>query len=1204
MKNHLKSILKQEDTVLFIGSGVSLWSGLPTWSGLIKELVDYVKSKGLDSKLVEQELARGELLQAASYGFDKMTKPQIAEFVRGASRLGIAKPHDIHQKIINLGPKCYVTTNYDKLLESSFQKWQPGSHYRTVINRQLVEIAEIVGARSSNFLFKLHGDAENSESIVLTREQYRALNTGGELHHALEAIKTLMVSRPFVYIGFGLRDLDFLYVKDLLQNTYMGGARDHYAIMANVSEQEKDYWRRNFGIHLIGYETILDATGKHDHSQLLNLLDELNSVEEIEVKPNPSINAEFILSLTRYASKYARLDNVKNHIPIIVDRVQEKRNVENDLSFYRYSGKEVGDLLDNGPSKLILIGLPGSGKSYALRQSVSRLGSILNKACLEDPFQFTSIIIPIFGDLKLYKGNIKNLLESTLPAGINLDFLLANFKVKIYLDAFNEMPREFIEGNHWDSDFADFKKNINNTSLIITSRTKDGLDGLEMPIFSLDSIERKFVESKIKKVGIKLKGIFKEDVFEILRRPFFYKLVFESNFKIDSETSPKKIYVDLLSLIYTKFKTRFRVKLNLELILSIVALEAIDSGEEAFKVQKLRNYLSEEIIQQNIQSLTPDDVINWLVSQEFLIPIVGERISFFHQSVTEFLAATNLAKTFELNPSILKEKLNFRHWDQALFLTLGSLDKARANQFLEAVIEIDFELALSAVRYMEGSTKEITERLLVEIENQAKSIDRLPYGISHCLEYKLPIEKFHAKTLRKIVNLGDSIGGVAMCRLLELFGKEFKKEAFELLVKNYKDFNFCNSVGRQLQKLITVSDLPKLKLMTDKIQKKVELAKMKEYDGIESGIGRLLIDIDPDKVYKTFYNKKLPENKQKVNIGVLCEFLTSNGTNDSLQIAAELLSFGITNVLSDIYFITSYSTEEDNLDYSVFTDKHINIIITELKNSSNENSSWALCALRNICQKRNEFIRLVEEKAKKTSGILKAALLYSITFNNDYSKTFEALGTLLNLSRIKLLKEPMPLVSHMDELSWNGNETLFVKLIKLQDLNLAYCLCDMIYEKESYYSDTTMDIGTIGWWLEWSMKANRTRTGDWFFSDRISSFLGRYTSKEKQLEFINELNNPQSKYRRILARTILAKFNNLTIDMLSEETISFLLEDLKKVDISAWNSGLIGRIATESFVTNRLLPLLKNAKGKFRKNLLIVIDVIGKRHGRRYTYTK
>ncbi len=249
----LKQVLAQEDTVLFIGSGISLWSGLPSWGGMIEKLAQFVESAGGKADLVRAEAHKGDLLQAASYGFDKLTKQQIGNFIRTACCYGIAKPSEIHRKIVSLGPRCFVTTNYDNLIEESLRQWLPDRFFRPpVTNRHLTETAEVVHARAIDFIFKPHGDAADSESIILTREQYRQLLPGGERQAALESLKILLVSRPVVYLGFGLRGPDFIYVRDLLSNTYKGGTRDHYAIMADVSDAECDYWRRNYGIHLVG----------------------------------------------------------------------------------------------------------------------------------------------------------------------------------------------------------------------------------------------------------------------------------------------------------------------------------------------------------------------------------------------------------------------------------------------------------------------------------------------------------------------------------------------------------------------------------------------------------------------------------------------------------------------------------------------------------------------------------------------------------------------------------------------------------------------------------------------------------------------------------------------------------------------------------------------------------------------------------------
>jgi hypothetical protein len=45
---------------------------------------------------------------------------------------------------------------------------------------------------------------------------------------------------------------------------------------------------------------------------------------------------------------------------------------------------------------------------------------------------------------------------------------------------------------------------------------------------------------------------------------------------------------------------------------------------------------------------------------------------------------------------------------------------------------------------------------------------------------------------------------------------------------------------------------------------------------------------------------------------------------------------------------------------------------------------------------------------------------------------------------------------------------------------------------------------------------------------------------------------------------------------------------------------LMGNIATEQFVTERLVPLLSSAQSPFLENLRTVLNQAGARHGRRY----
>ena len=145
-------------------------------------------------------------------------------------------------------------------IKESLRRWQPAHPFQVVTNRQPFEEA-ILSKPGRSILFKPHGDVGDIGSIVLTREQYRKLLEGGDWKHTLETLKTLLVTRRVVYLGSRLRDPDFLLLRDVLANTWKGGTRDHYAIMADVGDGEMRYWRRNYGIDLVSYQTLARPDG-------------------------------------------------------------------------------------------------------------------------------------------------------------------------------------------------------------------------------------------------------------------------------------------------------------------------------------------------------------------------------------------------------------------------------------------------------------------------------------------------------------------------------------------------------------------------------------------------------------------------------------------------------------------------------------------------------------------------------------------------------------------------------------------------------------------------------------------------------------------------------------------------------------------------------------------------------------------------------
>jgi hypothetical protein len=1194
----LKRFLAQDDTVLFVGSGISLWSGLPSWPRLIEALAQFVEASGANADIVRAEAQRGDLLQAASYGFYKLTKHQIGDFIRKACQYGVAKPHQIHRKLVSLGPRCFVTTNYDNLIEESLRLWQPDRFYRSpVTNRHLTETADIVHARAIDFVFKPHGDAGDSDSIILTREQYRQLLPGGERQAALESVKMLLASRPVVYIGFGLRDPDFIYVRDLLSNTYKGGIRDHYAIMADICDAEVDYWRINYGIHLVGYTTALRADGSRDHSALLKVLDDLlSTVPPIRSPASAAIiercSPDTILALARHAARLTRAPKCDPEFPIRVHserigRERQRSNFEPD----EFDHCPVERFLDAGPTRAILIGLPGSGKSYSLQRAAARLGEKLHEICLSEVFDQERAVIPLLADLKLYRGDLYGLVNETLPNGLSLDDLGRRHKVKIFLDSFNEMPREFWETGSYEADFAKFIADHPDASFIIGARTNDGLSKLEFPSYRLDQIDGEFVGAELKRLGIDVGGRFHREVRSILQKPFYFQLIASGTVSLAKEAHPKVLYQMLFRGLITSFQERFSQRFNLEYALSLAAYEAINRGEEAQPLANVLEIFRTELEGAGLGEIQASNVANWLVSKSVLIPYRGARIAFFHQSTTEYLAACELARRYQRNPHVLKEKLNLRRWDQALFLTLSVLPPADTAPFIQTVAESDLALALNATKYLEFDRDEVVAKLLSEIPPRIESLGPFERQIESAVLFGMELSDVHEPQLRELMKCGDAIGAAAVTRLVELKGASVKDELLQSLLEARDDYNYCcNGVASALKPFATSDDVQKIIALADSIQDQIPRnADDHVAHGFTSGAAAFLSGLDVPVVREGFLPKEKSEQLSEIRARILCGFLQEKHSTDALELAGELLIRSINKAATAIFFISHFAKPDDRLSSVTFSSEHVDRLVSML--NGKENESWSVKALRCICDARPDLTELVVAHASKSFGILKAALLYCAS--GETAPVFAALTELAEMG-IKKRGEGTHLLKQI-ELDWAGHETLFFQLLRLRDMGLVRVLVPEAYESQI---SSEFDLGQIDWWLDWLMEERGSESGFWFIYQMAGLFA---KARGARSAFVAEFNKQGSRYRSVLAYSVLPRFPDLTTDAFSEDAISFLLADLNRPGAAGGLHGhLLGGTATEQFVTERLLPLIPDTKPPFSENLQKVLRQAGSRHGRRY----
>ena len=1192
----LHQVLERSDTVLFIGSGISTWSGLPTWADAVEELARFLEAAGVNPDLVRVEAKKGDLIQAASYGLDRLTKQQMGEFIWSLCRSGTARPEEIHRKIVNLGPRYYVTTNYDDLIEQSLRKWHEGRPFRTVTNRHLTETAAIAQTHANDYVFKPHGDAGDMDSIIMSREQYRALLPQGDRHAALEALRILLVSRPVVYLGFGLRDPDFIYLRDTILNTFKGGTRDHYAVMADVSEAECDYWRRQYGIHIVGYATKPGSDGRRDHTDFVELLDGLlEKAGDVTGDGFDPSGADSVLALARHAGRLMGDETLGNELQL---RVHAERAIPSGTGrrdwLDRFDHSRVEGFLDGGPARSLLIGLPGAGKSYAVRRSAARLAEELNKACLVESFEPESVVVPVLADLKMYRGSLTELVDQALPAGLPFATLSQHFKVKVFLDSFNEMPQEYLESGTAESDFAKFAARLGEASIVIVSRTVDGLEGLGFSTYTLDHVDVMDLVAELERVDVTVAGTYSREVMALLQRPFYLRYVTSGAIRLPEEAHPRDFYRALLENLDKASEERFGTGLDIEMALARVAYDAIDRGEEAFALEGfLRTFGADGPV--GAAGIDAREVANWLVSRSMFVPYSGGRVAFVHQSVTEFLAASKLARMYESDPSVLKEKLANRRWDQALFLCLSLVPSTVGEAFLKDVIDADFALGLRAAKYLEAGRDEVVARLLAEIPGRIHEWGSFEHEVEAAVAFHLPIGDVHDEHLRALVALGDSMGAAGVSRLVELKGEKVKDELLQLLVDRRGDFNLClNGVGPALKPFAEDSDVERIVAWADSIEAGLAPgARTEDTHGFILGAAEFLSQLDLAVIRRGLLGEDPAAEISDFRSRLLCNVLRDRRSQAGLDLAGELVRRGVPEAAISLYFIVKFAESRDELSWVSFSSDHVRGLISMM----DAEESWALPALQCLCAARPDLAEIVERDAMGMSGISKGALMHCIS-PEDHDPVFRALEALVGMSDEELKLEPVQLLEHI-ECDWSARASLFVDLLRLRDVPLARAMLGGSVPP-TLPGLENLDIGPIDWWLDWMMD-EWAQDGDGWFLTLLGGLFGHHLSADVQEEFVSEFNKPKSKFRDVLLHFVVPYLPDLSTNAFSEDAVSLLLADLdRESSARSFAPHVLGSTATEEFVTERLVPLLAGAKEPGLSKLQAVLRQAGSRHNRRY----
>lgn len=231
--------------MLFVGAGFSHGVTGLDWNQLLEQLRDAVPdSSGWDGM---DALDRAQLYVEGRGRAD--LEQQLAALLPTADALRY-QVSDFHRALLSLPFRTIVTTNYDGLVEATLADLD--EPFRVVVDDD-----EVAHAASTNdgcrLVVKMHGDLLLGDTIVLTRDDY--LNYEQSRPAMVTLLRSLMLTRTFVFYGFGLQDPNFrLLYHSVLHCRPRPRGRPAYAVMREPNTLLDRYWSER-GVELISGNT-------------------------------------------------------------------------------------------------------------------------------------------------------------------------------------------------------------------------------------------------------------------------------------------------------------------------------------------------------------------------------------------------------------------------------------------------------------------------------------------------------------------------------------------------------------------------------------------------------------------------------------------------------------------------------------------------------------------------------------------------------------------------------------------------------------------------------------------------------------------------------------------------------------------------------------------------------------------------------------
>lgn len=1181
-EKELGRILDMRDTVLFVGSGLSIWAGLPNWTQLIKRLIAFVESRtGIAQAAARRSFDDHDLLVAADYLLNRIKRAELADFLINDAGFGNARPHWIHKLLSDLGPKCILTTNYDRLIELQFANSEP---LKVITNRQVADFADIVRSDAKNFLFKIHGSIDDAASIVISETDYHEsiLNhfQGGS-RSVFETLKIIMATRPVVFLGYGIKDIDFILILRFLQQTFDRNVGRYWAILSDITGEEADRLWDRYRIRTLSYVTSDD--GK-DHSSILRLLERLVARPQVHAPPTDD-NAATILAIGRYGSHLSKMDPGPG-----IELTAYLNDWDNPLiqeTVSRYQNATIQEILNGIQSSFVLQGPAGSGKSFSIRRYLSRCGEVLQGWALADHPRNEAPVFPILLDARLYSGNFNALASAMLPAGLAAHDIIGKVQPTIIIDSLDEMPSEYLDSGTWGADLRGFAENYGDCRVIFGTRRADLVLTKGLPVFHVSQLRKSVVDNVLADAGIRPEKIG-ENLREALQNPFVLSLAPRFLRSKSGSNTPDSLFKAFLEHSIAEIEVRVSASEVFD-ALHKLAWDAMARG---------RDTISTTDIEVSFAGIARADghasgrLVDQFVARGLFVSELDERVRFVHRTILEYLAAKELASRFLDNKLSLADILSSRRWDNVVAWSAVFLPTRKLEQLISKICIWDKALALRVADSAEMKREHLLNHVLRNIikrrPKQFQFGDQTRFVFS-----RISFPKATKRNLESLSNRKGALSGVAASALVPFFSQSEARRWLRRACSGEVPFNDSNDLGAPLGARLSDRELNYFLNLIGALK----ASDFKNHD-IDHAIETI---IEGMSLRHRSFLRDWSRHKSEAIRAVVASTIEHSDERDDLEFLVEQWTLGLSTLSFSLFASLKYSTNPHKEHLFGVTENRLKQLRRFLVGRNSEDRQWTLELLRIAVEKFPDWKAAIEGMATTERDIFSRRAYQLAVPSSRPSAVKEILDELQTGTGSA---NTLTLIVMFDKADWKLNASQAIKLLQSDDARVVSAVADELdWPGDGPMRALTSDeidclLDRLSFWN--SQQENRDI---WFAKNRIQLTLAKLIDMSGCQHLLVQANTAGS-HRKLILGLVLPAISStmITTDDLTEESCQIMLDEyLENPSVDSFANSP-GSIATEAYIERYVLPAgarlgRKKARATRLRNILVEA---GNRHGRRY----